>query len=151
MLVIVRQDIHQLPDQVAQIEFFQPLVNRIAQKLADTGVVDEFQRTDQYPDRLVRQKISFFLGREPRGNPLRRFPVAHFGNERFFREEIVPDENGHILRDTVLVFRNDRCARNREVQWMPENRDDGEPVREGTDHGRLCKGADPFPDADTTV
>ena len=63
----------------------------------------------------------------------------------------VPDENGHILRDTVLVFRNDRCARNREVQWMPENRDDGEPFREGPDHGRLCKGADPFPDADTTV
>src|SRR5512146_2741440 len=57
------------------------------------------------------------------------------------REEVALDERAERSADAVLSRRHDRRVRNRNAERMTEQRCDGKPVGEPTDHGRFHRRA----------
>jgi hypothetical protein len=52
-------------------------------------------------------------------------------------EEVALHELAEAAPDVVLAARDDRRMRDRDTEWIAEQRCHGEPVGEGADHRRL--------------
>ena len=69
-------------------------------------------------------------------------------DQHILGEEVALDELAQAAPDLVLAARDDRRVRDRDTEWVAEQRRHGEPVGERTDHRRLGAGphvTDPVP------
>jgi len=73
----------------------------------------------------------------PIGEPLRRafrgMHLPQFAAMTSRDRKLILDEVAQDLPDTLFAGRDDRSMRNRQAERMPEQRRDGEPVRQATD------------------
>ena len=82
------------------------------------------------------------LVREPVGDERGEIDLLELLADRPRRQEIDLDEPAKIVRDALLIGGNNGRVRNRQAERPAKQRDDGIPVRQPADDGRLGEGRD---------
>ena len=80
--------------------------------------------------------------REPLAEPARDVGVAQLGFHDLRRHEVLPYERTEALAELVFLALDDRGVRDRDAQWVFEQRGDREPVGKRADHARFGGGFD---------
>jgi hypothetical protein len=79
--------------------------------------------------------------RQPACRALAQLHAGELSRDHLARQEVVADEVAETPADPILPLRHDRRVRDRDPERMAEQRGDGEPIGEPTDHRRLRRRA----------
>lgn len=153
--------------RLADRQVDQPVVRAVADHLAEERACDRSDRLlaqtrqhgliEQPRDRLVAQPVQRgdgdaddLVGRPagvrgherpgggPFGDPSGQHPVA----DDVLAQEVVAHEVLQAASEGVLLLGDEGGVRDRQPEWVPEQRSHGEPVGHGADHRGLGAGVD---------
>ena len=102
-------------------------------------VVDGGQRVGDEARRVACDGVDVVGLQQPLAERVRRAELGDALHDRGRGEEVLLDELGKAARDALPAARDDCGMRNRKLERPAEERHDGKPVGESTDHRRLAE------------
>ncbi len=131
--------------QLCAVDLFESIAEHIAEDAFDLIVVEcTEERGDTIAD-PAGGALAVGGEFEEIGDGARRREVADLALEVVDRQQPRLDEVAEVGTDLILLARDDGGVPDGNTERVAEERDDGEPVGEGADHGSFGEGADVVP------
>ena len=140
MALVLGEDVEQLRRRAGEVDLAHAGRHRALQEALHARVVDRAERVGEEARGVGGDGVRVRRLQQPAAQRVRGPELGDALHQRRGGEEVVLDEFRKPARDPLLVARDDRGVRDRQVERPAEQRHHREPVGERADHRGLGEG-----------